>query len=63
MNGFAGPCGRKNLKGWDNKVQIAMARRRSAKKDRDNARLQKIIVGLFMALIMIGSAIAALTFF
>jgi hypothetical protein len=40
-----------------------MARKRSAKKEQDNARLQKVIVGLFMALIMIGSAIAALTLF
>ncbi|GEM_PF-1491258 len=63
MNGFVGLGGRKNLKGSGGNVQIAMARRRSAKKERDYARLQKVIVGLFMALIMIGSAIAALTFF
>jgi len=38
-----------------------MARKRSVKKERDNARLQKILVGLFMAMIMVGSAIAVLT--
>ncbi len=40
-----------------------MANTRRAKKERDSSRLQKTVVGLFMALIMIGSAIAALTFF